>query len=123
MLGPQDTHEEVAEKPQPETATAMKPTTVDDIDRLMVARALRMDNVDEMKKHERRIDKILLWAKDKGATSEVDLLSELAQLRNKMGNPTIYDISVYIGLENQRREAEKALQDINSKMGKFHGEK
>ena len=48
--------------------------------------------------------------------------SELAQLRNKMGNPTIYDISVYIGLENQRREAEKALQDINSKMGKFHGE-
>ena len=56
----------------------MKPTTVDDIDRLMVARALRMDNVDEMKKHERRIDKILLWAKDKGATSEVDLLFRIS---------------------------------------------
>lgn len=121
MLGPQDTHEEVVEQPQAEQATLMKEHTPDDLDRVFLARALNMDKLDDMKDHERRLDKILLWAKEKGAKTEVDLMAEINGLRNRLGNPNIYAISVYVGLEMQKIALEKQEAELKNKMDKFHG--
>lgn len=119
MLGPQDNHEEVEESVPTQQETLVPPTMPDDIDRLTIARALRIENLSEMKDHQRRFDKILQWAHEKGAKSEVDLLGEISSLRNRLGNPTIYDISVYVGLELEKMALTKQQQEVDSKMGKF----
>lgn len=121
MLGPQDTHEEVVEQNPVEQTTLMKEHTPDDIDRIFLARALNMDKLDDIKDHERRLDKILLWAKEKGANTEVDLMAEINGLRNRLGNPNIYAISVYVGLEMQKIALEKEEREVADKMQKFHG--
>lgn len=119
MLGPQDNHEEVQESTPVQQETLVAPAMPDDIDRLTIARALRIENLSEMKEHQRRFDKILKWAHEKGAKSEVDLLGEISSLRNRLGNPTIYDISVYVGLELEKMALMKHQAEVDSKISKF----
>jgi hypothetical protein len=120
MLGPQDTNEEITPEPQKETATLMPPTAPDDMDRLTVARVLKMDKLDDIKTHERRLNNIIKWAHEKGAKTEVDFMAELSKLRNKLGNPSIFEMNVYVSLELEKMKVMKQEQELDSKLSKFH---
>ena len=86
-----------------------------ELDRLAVGRSLGIEDIQDMERHQNRIDKIIDWAKMKGATSQDDYVIELNHLRNKIGSPTIFDLSVYINLEMEHLQEEAALKDLQAK--------
>lgn len=123
MKGPEDIQEETTEEPQVpdenrERITA--PIEQKDIDRLMVARILKLDGIDDLRKNERRIDNIIGWAHEIGANSEDDLVAEISRLRNKLGNPSIYELNTYIYLKREHLALMRKGIDLKNKLKKFH---
>lgn len=90
------------------------------LDRLQIARALRLDSLKDMEKHAHRLDKLAAWARSKGAKNEVDVTAEIASLRNRLGSPTIHDLLVYISLQSEQEELLERAGEVSKKMSKFH---
>lgn len=91
-----------------------------DMLKLAIARILRIEKINDIHHQSDRLDKIIDWAKGKGALNKTDISVELTHLRNRLGNPTIYELIAYIGLENERNSLENRQKDIREKMGKMN---
>lgn len=85
------------------------------LDRLAVGRSLNIEDIQDMERHQNRLDNIIDWAKAKGAKSREDYIAELAHLRTKIGNPSIFDVSVYVGLEMEHMATEKQFNVLAQK--------
>ena len=88
------------------------------LDRLAIGRSLQIEDIEDMERHQGRLDKIIEWAEMKGAKNRDDYIAELAHLRTKIGNPSIFDLSVYVSLEMEHMATEKALDALKRKKEK-----
>lgn len=105
------------------------PVTGEDVkslDRLAIGRSLKIEDIEDMERHQNRLDRILDWSKMKGGQTRDDHIANLAELRNRIGNPSVFDLTVYIDLEMEhmgkmkmKEEIEKGIQDSESRLKKF----
>lgn len=84
-----------------------------DLDRLEVARRLGMEKLDTIKKHERRLDRLITWAKEKGAKDQLSVLAEISGLRRIAGrSASIYDLSLYAQMDSEKSAIQKNMDKI-----------
>ncbi len=95
-----------------ETIETQKPN---DLDRLAVGRSLGIQDIQDMERHQNRLDRIIEWAQAKGAKNQSEYVAELAHLRNTIGSPTIFDLTVYLNLEMEHMATEKAKTELEAK--------
>lgn len=121
MLGKEDIPQEAQAKEPPKKGASVFPTMeTSELQKLWVGRAFGMETQSEMKKYGDRIEKIVKWAYAKGITDPKDIFVELRHLRNTIGGrPTIHDIIVKIGLEDERTSLLKKTIAIEDKIKKL----
>lgn len=93
-------------------------TTPSDLDRLAVGRSLQIEDFSDMEKHQNRLDRIIEWAQMKGAKDTTGYLAELASLRNRIGNPSIYDLSAYLQVEMEDMQLKQQRKTLDEKEAK-----
>ena len=98
-----------------ETATPIVQDDSRQLDRLAIGRSLHIEDIQDMERHQNRLDRIIEWAKLKGAKSQNDYIAELAHLRTKIGNPSIFDVSVYVNIEMEHLATERQLNELTQK--------
>jgi hypothetical protein len=112
MLGPQDQVKEkkAEDEPVKEQPDKVDPIEDDSLEQLAVARSLRIEKLDDIKVHRNRLQRIVEWAKAQGAKTQVDIAAEVNGLKNRLGNPSIYDVSAYVILDGDKQDIEKKLK-------------
>lgn len=90
--------------------------TQQELDRLAVARSLKLDNYSDIEKNQDRLDKIAAYARAKGAKTTDEIIAELAALKTLVGgrDPNIHEITPYVHLALERMSAEgqeKAIEE------------
>lgn len=88
---------------------------------MAIGRSLGIDDIVDMERHQSKLDKVIEWAKLRGAESTDDYIAELAGLRNRIGNPTIFDLNVYLSIEMERMQTAEAKQMLDEKEKKLDG--
>ena len=121
MRGPTDTPIKV-EEVKPTAQTRLLPSMeTNELHKKWIARAFGMENFKEAERHEHRFEKIIKWATDKGAVEPEDMFIELRHLKKRMGNPSIYDVIVKIGLEEKAESLAMEQMEVKDKLAKLHG--
>lgn len=95
-------------------------TTTDDMERMNVAKALNLTDLDEIRDNEQHLTRLIEYAKGNGATDKITLLAEIAALRNRLGTPTIGEMAAWIYLENERKGIETRKQALEAEENKVN---
>lgn len=77
-----------------------------------IAHSLGVDKMSDIKAHQDRLRRVHEWATLRGAKSLTDIVAEIQSLRNRVGNPNIYNLSVYAGLELERMQLEQKMRQF-----------
>lgn len=96
-------------------------TTTEDIERFTVAEALRLEKIDDIKANENNINRILEYAKAQGAKDKISLLAEIASLRNRLGNPTVGEMSAWAYLAMERNIVAQERAKLDAKENELKG--
>lgn len=91
----------------------------DDSEKLYLANSLGIKNLDEIRKNDLQIQRLVDWAKAKGATTREDIAWSIRQLAARVGTPAIGDgnikhLSVYAYLELERLKIDKQLKEMTA---------
>jgi len=88
-----------------------------ELEKLSLARSLGMDNLKELSKYSDQLERLVEWAKLKGAKSREDVIWEVRQLANRVGGPSIGNnnvqhLSQYAYLEMERLKLDKQMKEM-----------
>lgn len=119
MLGLDDLKsqsEEKVEVGKPEEPTGrVEPTPgIDarDLDMLAVGRAVGMETLEHIKKNEGRVQQVMEWARQKGATDQLGYVAEVKGLMHRLGTRSIHDLYVYTRLDMDRMATESKMRKM-----------
>lgn len=95
---------------------------VDEFNRNAVARLLNLDNLNDIKKNQDRIQRLIDWAQAKGAKDMQEILWNIKQLQNRSGSPSLGSdwpkhLSQIAYLEMERMKLDKDINDLTSTDG------
>lgn len=79
-----------------------------------IAHSLGVNKMTDMTRYQDQIKRVTEWAKSKGAVSMTDILGEINQLKNRLGDKSIYNLSVYAGLELDRMRIEAQMRKFET---------
>jgi len=104
--------QEEKERPAPpSTMAAIEPS---DIDRIQIGRRLGMENYDDITKNQTKIDRLIIWAKSKGAKNQIDMIGHINKLKRQLGgSATIYDIVLFAQLDAEKQAIKKQMSNMN----------
>lgn len=126
MLGPQDTpaEEEVIKLKDPTTPPEEKPEDLGipqdgELERLALARSLGLENLRDISRYHNQLDRIVEWAKAKGAVSREDVVWQVRQLMTRVGGPSLGNnwaqhLSQYAYLEMERMKLDGQLKEFEA---------
>ncbi len=119
MLTGQDLEQKVAEVDSdipdtPERSESLAITPDDEgVFRTAVARMFDMESKDDLLLNKDRLDRMITWARGRGAIDRIGVIAELTQFRNSFGRPSMYNMGMLIHLDNERMA-------ISNEMNKFN---
>lgn len=99
-------------EPKPETPAMLNTQVVEEAELHAIAHSLGIDKMSEMKRFQDQLGRVYEWAKLRGASSLTEMVTEINSLRNRVGNPNIYNLSVYAGLELERMRLEGQMKKM-----------
>ena len=118
MLNPLDKNTvpvEVGKKDvKPEEPGLLNTQIVEEAELHAIAHSLGVNKLTEMTRYQDQIKRVTEWAKSKGAVSMTDILGEINQLKNRLGDKSIYNMSVFAGLELDRMKLEAQMRKFEA---------
>lgn len=92
---------------------------VDEFDKNAVAKALGFDKFSSIKKYNHQIERLIEWAKMKGAKDHIDIVDSIKKLANRVGSPPLgtniaQHLSTYAYLEMERLKIDKQLREMEA---------
>lgn len=99
-------------EPKPEQPGLLNTEIVQEAELHAIAHSLGVDKLSEMKQFKDQLARVYEWAKLKGADSLSDMIVEINGLRSRVGNPNIFNLSVYAGLELERLRLEEKMKKM-----------
>lgn len=89
----------------------------DEYERMSIGKAVGLKDFPEVRKYAHQIDRLMEWARVKGAKDSEDMVWQIRQLANRVGGPTIGNnwaqhLSTYAYLEMEKLKIDKQLKEI-----------
>lgn len=86
-------------------------------EKLKIGQAVGLDNFSQIKQYDHQLTRLKEWAQSRGAKSVSEVVSQLRQLANRVGAPTIGNnwaqhLSTYAYLDMQRSNINKEMKEI-----------
>jgi len=108
---PKGTGDAPMESPAPE---------VDELVKLHLARSVGLERQSDIVKYQDQIDRLMEWAREKGAKNKEEMVWQVRQLANRIGGPTIgtnwvRHLANYAYLEMEKLKIDKQLQELEGK--------
>ena len=118
MLSGQDLEQKIADTDSedlqtPERSETLAVTPDDDgVVRLAIARLFEIDDSEGILTNRSRLDRIINWARQRGAVDRGSIVAEVVQFRNMFGQPNIYNTGMLAHLDSER-------MNLNQEIMKF----
>lgn len=111
MKGPEDIQENtIVETPKPQDTSLFNTDAFKDFERSEIAHVFNIESKDGLKKHAERIDRMMEWARLKGAKDKYGIIAEINNLKSRIGGfRTLYDYSTYVYWEMERMKADENI--------------
>lgn len=89
----------------------------DYFEKLKLGQAVGLKTLSQIDKNKHELARLKEWAESKGAKNINEILSQIRQLANKVGSPTIGDnwakhLSTYAYLEMQKDNIDKEMKEV-----------
>lgn len=106
-------------KPDPiETPTDVADPRASDLsetDRIQLARSLGIEDFTELKKHAEKFNRLIEWAKLNGAKDTIDIIGQVKQLGNRIGDRSLVNLATYAYLEMERMQLDAKMRRLESR--------
>lgn len=122
MLSPYEQAKKPDKTPETDPKTADTPPAAvesndQDVERLGLGRSLGLDDLKQIEKYSHQLDRLIEWARMKGAQSREDIVWQVRQLRNVVGGPGIGNnyaqhLAQYAYLEMERMKIDAQMKEM-----------
>lgn len=89
-----------------------------ELEKIYLARNLGMENFDDMKKYQDQLERLIAWAREKGATSREDIAWQVKSLAGRVGGPQfgnniVQHLSQWAYLEMERNRLDRQMKEMS----------
>lgn len=121
MINPLDPNKpKVEEKPQvtPKEPDTLGIPTDEELVKIHLARTLGLENLEDIKKYQDQLSRLIEWAQEKGAQTREDIAWQVKSLAGRVGGPQfgnniVQHLSQWAYLELERNRLDRQMKEMS----------